>query len=77
MMMTRRKPVTDADIGALVRKRREAAGLSQAALGEVLGVTYQMVWKYEEGKTPLTVVKLAQIAEALDCKTYDLIPGRS
>ena len=72
--MVRRKPVTDSAIGALVREKRHARGVSQDQLGAALGVTFGMIQKYETGASPLTVVKLVQIATYLECQTIDLIP---
>lgn len=69
-----RKPVTDEAIGELVRERRRKVGKSQPELGEALGVTEQMIQKYETGKSSLTVLKLAAIAAFLRCKTTDLMP---
>ena len=39
----------DVAIGSRVRARRRMLGLSQTALGEELGVTFQQVQKYERG----------------------------
>jgi predicted transcriptional regulator len=41
----------DIYIGARMRERRLALNLSQAGLGEVLGVSFQQVQKYEGGKS--------------------------
>lgn len=73
-MAKRKQPITDEAIGALVRARRKELGMGQPELGEALGVTEQSVQKYETGKTALTLVKLARIAEVLKCQTLDLIP---
>lgn len=73
-MNAKKAPVTDEAIGALVRERRRACEMGQPELGEALGVSEQMVQKYETGQSPLTVVKLVKIAETLGCKTLDLIP---
>jgi transcriptional regulator with XRE-family HTH domain len=73
--MARNVEVTDAAIGALLRERRRSAAVSQPDLGEALGVTEQMVQKYETGASPMTVVKLVAAARRLKCRTTDLIPG--
>lgn len=53
-------------------KRRTSKGLSQAALGASLGVTYGAVSEWERGKaTPSTPV-LPDLADALDCSIDDL-----
>ena len=69
-----KKPVTDQAIGALVREWRKKRGLSQPELGEALGISEQMVQRYETGGASLTVLKLVTIAHTLKCKTTDLIP---
>lgn len=68
------KQVTDEAIGSLVRERRREVGMTQPKLGKKLGVSEQMIQKYETGASPLTVVRLAKIAETLKCKYSDLMP---
>lgn len=51
------------NIGELIREMRKALGISQAALAEKLGVSYQQIQKYEKGGG-ITVSRLIQIAEA-------------
>lgn len=74
--MASKKPeaVTDAAIGALIRERREKAGMSQPELGAVIDVGPMMISKYESGQSSLSVLKLVKLAEAFGCKTTDLIP---
>jgi transcriptional regulator with XRE-family HTH domain len=57
---------TDAFVGKRVRIARETRSLSQTALGEKLGVTFQQVQKYEFGRNRIGAGRLAQIAAALD-----------
>jgi transcriptional regulator with XRE-family HTH domain len=66
--------VTDEEIGALLRERRRAKKISQPDLGAELGVSEQMVQKYETGQSPLSVVRLVAAAMTLGCRTIDLIP---
>jgi transcriptional regulator with XRE-family HTH domain len=56
----------DIYIGARIRDQRPAVGLSQAALGEKLGVSFQQVQKYERGKNRVTEARLFEICEALN-----------
>lgn len=64
--MTPRKKVPTAEtIGLRIKEARETRGLTQTDLGAILGVTYQMVWKYENGKGRLSAEQLTQIATAL------------
>jgi transcriptional regulator with XRE-family HTH domain len=51
-----------------VRIRRHMLGLSQGALGEAIGLTFQQVQKYENGANRISAGRLQQIADALDCK---------
>jgi transcriptional regulator with XRE-family HTH domain len=56
----------DKKLGEKIRTRRTAAGMSQSELGEVLGVSFQQVQKYEKGVNRVSAVRLEQIAGALD-----------
>lgn len=76
-MSPKKSPVTDEAIGALIRKRRETLGWSQPELGDVIDVGPMMISKYESGQSSLSVLKLVKIAEALGCKTTDLIPCKN
>lgn len=53
-------------------KKRTAKGLTQGALGALLGVTYGAVSEWERGhSTPATPI-LPLLARALDCTIDDL-----
>lgn len=56
----------DMEVGRRIRSRRLAKGISQTALGEPLGVTFQQVQKYEKGVNRVGAGRLQQIAEILD-----------
>lgn len=55
----------DAHVGRLVRERRRAILMSQEKLGEVIGITFQQVQKYENGKNRISSSRLMQIGNAL------------
>ncbi len=55
----------DRRIGQRVKSRRLEIGLSQEALAEVLGVTFQQVQKYEKGVNRISASRLFEIATAL------------
>lgn len=55
----------DKQLGQKIRTRRLMARMSQAELGEALGVTFQQVQKYEKGVNRVTVHRLSQIAVTL------------
>ncbi len=57
--------ITSAEIGAAIRKRRKALGLSQEQLAEKVGVSYQQVQRYENGSSSLNVENVQRIARAL------------
>jgi transcriptional regulator with XRE-family HTH domain len=65
----------DAVIGERVRSRRIAAGISQAALTEALGVTFQQVESYEKGTDRIGYGRLFKIAEVLGCDVMDFFEG--
>jgi transcriptional regulator with XRE-family HTH domain len=56
----------DKTLGERIRIRRVAAGMSQEELGSHLGVSFQQVQKYEKGVNRVSVVRLEQIAGALN-----------
>jgi transcriptional regulator with XRE-family HTH domain len=53
-------------IGNRVKLRRQSLGITQKKLSSVLGVTYQQVQKYENGKNGLSARSLYFIAKFLD-----------
>jgi transcriptional regulator with XRE-family HTH domain len=57
--------VGDKALGEKVRARRIMAKMSQAELGEHVGVSFQQVQKYEKGVNKVGAVRLAEIAAAL------------
>lgn len=61
-----RKPnVIDVQVGTRIRLRRKVIGMSQEMLGEALGVTFQQVQKYEQGKNRVGASRLWNLAQAL------------
>lgn len=55
----------DVHVGARLRYRRMSVGMSQEALGERLGVTFQQIQKYEKGLNRIGAGRLYQIARVL------------
>ncbi len=55
----------DRVIGRRIRAAREAADLGQVALAEAVGVTFQQVQKYENGKNRVTAARLFEICRVL------------
>jgi transcriptional regulator with XRE-family HTH domain len=63
----------DIALGAAVRIRRRTIGLSQEALADKCGVSFQQVQKYENGANRISFSRLVQIARALNCRVIDLM----
>jgi transcriptional regulator with XRE-family HTH domain len=63
----------DIALGAAVRLRRKTLGISQEALAEQCGVSFQQVQKYENGANRISFSRLVQIARALRCRVVDLM----
>ena len=61
------------DIGAVIRELRKERGLTQQALADRIGVSYQMVQKYENGKCRIYVNRLHAIAKILGVHISELI----
>lgn len=55
----------DAQVGSRVRLRRMLVGMSQEKLGEMLGLTFQQVQKYEKGVNRIGAGRLFQMAHIL------------
>ena len=63
----------DVALGLRIRQRRKALGVSQTALAEAIGLTFQQIQKYERGFNRVSFSRLVDIAHALDCRVVDLI----
>lgn len=53
-------------MGKLIRHLRKSSSMTQMDLAEKMGITYQQIQKYENGKSELTVNRLRQMADALN-----------
>ena len=56
---------TDKHVGSRVRMRRLMLDLNQTQLAEAIGVTFQQVQKYENGKNRISASRLQQISNVL------------
>ncbi len=65
----------DIALGQQIRSVRKALNLSQQALAERLGLTFQQVQKYEKGANRVSFSRLVAIANALGRTVGDLIHG--
>lgn len=52
-------------IGHRIKRRREDLSISQERLGEMIGVTYQQIQKYEKSTNKVSAERLSIIAENL------------
>jgi transcriptional regulator with XRE-family HTH domain len=65
--MTKRDPnFVDAHVGNRVRLRRQLIGMSQEKLGELLGITFQQVQKYEKGSNRVSASRLHMMSKVLN-----------
>ena len=65
----------DIIVGQNIRNLRSNKKLSQSALAEEIGVTFQQVQKYEKGTNRVSASKLVAIAMALDVGVETLFSG--
>jgi transcriptional regulator with XRE-family HTH domain len=57
--------LVDATVGRRLRDRRTVMGLSQSALGDAVGLTFQQVQKYERGINRVSASRLYEFAAIL------------
>jgi transcriptional regulator with XRE-family HTH domain len=62
----------DVAVGARIRLLRKLRGLSQQALAEAAGVTFQQIQKYERGANRVSASMLSRIAGALDTPVAEM-----
>jgi transcriptional regulator with XRE-family HTH domain len=65
----------DALVGARVRMLRERRKLSQTALGDSIGVSFQQIQKYERGANRISASALFHIAKTLGVSPCDFFDG--
>jgi len=59
-------------IGRNIRHRRLLSGLTQKAVGNHLGITFQQLQKYESGSNSISCDKLMELAALFRCSVNDL-----
>jgi transcriptional regulator with XRE-family HTH domain len=64
---------TDKAIGARLRAYRAAAGKTQSQVGEHLGVTFQQIQKYENGRNRISGSRLVVLSEFLKVGVEDIL----
>ena len=77
--MTRRDPnYIDVHVGSRIRMRRQIVSMSQEKLGELLGITFQQVQKYEKGSNRISASRLYYASKILGVPVqafFEDLPG--
>ena len=63
--MTKSPNLVDKHVGSRVRMRRMMLDISQTALGDALGITFQQIQKYEKGTNRISASRLQHISNIL------------
>jgi transcriptional regulator with XRE-family HTH domain len=75
-MSVKRPDPVDVEVGHRIRIERLSRGLSQTALANQLGVTFQQVQKYEKGVNRVGAGRLTKIAEVLGVPVGAFFTGK-
>jgi transcriptional regulator with XRE-family HTH domain len=77
--MARRDPnYIDVHVGSRIRMRRQLVNMSQERLGELLGITFQQIQKYEKGANRISASRLFYTAKTLGVPVqffFEGLPG--
>jgi transcriptional regulator with XRE-family HTH domain len=65
-MKTKKADAKDLEVGRRVRTMRILRHMSQTALGKILGITFQQIQKYENGKNRIAAGRLQRIGEIFE-----------
>jgi transcriptional regulator with XRE-family HTH domain len=77
MSTVKRANHIDKHIGLRLRMRRLALRMSQAALADLIGVTFQQVQKYEKGLNRVSASTLQKLSETLNVPVTYFFEGLS
>lgn len=72
---TRRTTPVDVQVGRNVRRRRIELGMSQTALAQACGITFQQIQKYENGANRVSASRLWQFAAVLGVQVVYFFEG--
>ncbi len=64
--MQKKRTIGSREIGAKIKELRKSMNISQEALAEIMGVSYQQVQRYEAGTNKLNVENIQVIAQILE-----------
>jgi len=67
----------DYHVGKRLRRRRRLLGLTQQALGEMVGIRFQQIQKYECGANRISAARLFELSEALSVPIQYFYEGLS
>jgi transcriptional regulator with XRE-family HTH domain len=70
----------DIHVGARMRQRRSLLGMSQTAVGDAVGLTFQQIQKYERGSNRISSSRLFEFAKVLDVPVsyfFDEMPSNA
>ena len=70
----------DVHVGARMRQRRSLLGMSQTAVGDAVGLTFQQIQKYERGSDRIGSSRLYEFAKVLDVPVsffFDEMPSNA
>ncbi|WP_139412441.1 helix-turn-helix domain-containing protein [Bartonella mastomydis] len=65
-MQTKNQHFNDVSVGKKIRFRREMLKMSQKQLGDLLGITFQQIQKYEKATNRIGAGRLQEIADILE-----------
>lgn len=65
------------NIGQAIAKYRQASGLTQAQLAEILEISNDAVSRMERGKSVPNVLRLLELSEIFNCEIADLLTDGS
>ena len=71
----RRATAVDEYIGTRMRERRLALNMSQEELGNVLGLSFQQIQKYERGYNRVSAGRLFEICKVLKIPLSSMFKG--
>ncbi len=74
-METKNPTLADQHVGRRLRWRREELALSQQELADRLGVTFQQIQKYENGRNRISAGRLFDMAQALETRIMYFYEG--
>ncbi len=65
----------DSNVGKRLRQRRVQLGLSQQALGKIVGLSFQQIQKYESGSNRIAASRLYDFCQCMDLEVSFFFEG--